>query len=107
MAGRGGTAYFVDDVWRARVRAELERRGWNASQFAAEIGISKSTLSEVLSGHHDTIKDLPRIHIALGFPPPRGPLATAQEEAVQRALSRMPSESAEALLALLRTKLSK
>lgn len=74
-----GQAYPIDDEWRARVRSAMDRLGMSQADLARAAGCAFSTISELLSGNSKESPILPRIHLALGWTPPR--LATLSGDA--------------------------
>lgn len=71
---RAGTAYHIDDDWRARTEQRLKGLGWSRADLAKAAKCPRSLVTELLNGKRNHTTFLPEIHRALGWPPPQSPL---------------------------------
>jgi transcriptional regulator with XRE-family HTH domain len=95
---RSGQAHPVDDAWRARVEAELKKRGWSQADLAREIGAARSVISNLLSGLVKQSPYVPDIHAALGWTPPQGALANPETDELLALWARLDAMSRGRLL---------
>lgn len=65
-----GPSYSVNDEWRSRVLAALEQLKMSQRELARRAGISAVTITNLLSGRNHGSSAVPKIHRALGWPPP-------------------------------------
>lgn len=67
--------YPVTDEWRARVKEELARRGWDQSDLARELGTSTSLMSHLMlrAKRSDLVA---KIHRIFDWPAPLDPLVS-------------------------------
>lgn len=65
--------YAVNEVWREAIRAKLEERRMSMTDLAKAVGISHSMVSQLLddTSKARSSKHVPKIHEALGLPPPQ------------------------------------
>ena len=60
----------VDPAWIARVKAELDRRGWNQGDLARRLGATDAALSDILNGKRRSSRLVDAINLALDIAPP-------------------------------------
>jgi transcriptional regulator with XRE-family HTH domain len=106
MSGKPGISYWIDDLWREEVEREMKARDWDNKDLAEAANVGQSTISELLSGAAPGSKWLPRIHAALGWPPPRSPVAPPNTRKLEAIIDKQSPETQEALLSLVSTALT-
>jgi transcriptional regulator with XRE-family HTH domain len=77
MARKEGSGRIVDDTWRERVETRLVELKWTRADLARAARLGKSTVSDLLNGKTNECVDLERIHSALGWDPPLGPILSS------------------------------
>jgi hypothetical protein len=85
-----GPSWPVDDDWKKRVRADMEKAGISSdTELARRIGCSPSALTVLWRRGTKTSRLVPLIHRELGWPPPS--TVTAPDEILRRINSRWSS----------------
>ena len=60
--------YFMK-LDKTKIKLEMEKNGWNASELARRMGVSRQAISKIFSGNGITLKTIDKIADALGLNP--------------------------------------
>lgn len=87
-----GPFHPVDNVWKADIRALLEKRGISQAELARRVGASPGSI--VLLFKPETVQSrlVPAIHRALGLEPPVQGATISERDDAKRRLDRIWSE---------------
>lgn len=93
-----GELFSVDETWKERVRAELERRGWDQADLADQIPCSQATVTNLLKpakdGGSKQSRYARRILQIFGWPDTTGPvIAVVPDDALRRIQRKWPQLS--------------
>lgn len=69
-----GELHTVDDEWKDRVRAALEKLDWSQRDLAARIGASPGAITGLLKPGRSQSRLVLKVHKVLGWPDPTGPV---------------------------------
>lgn len=98
---RRGPAYPVTPEWKEQVKARLKELGLNQMLLAKKIRCAPSSLNEILGdGLQSSL--VPKIHAALGWPPPGLPISSPDAGEMAYLFPRLPEDIREAMLAQAR-----
>lgn len=99
---RRGPAYPVTKEWKDAVRGRMRELGYDQKALARRVRCAQSTLAEMLAEEAVQSSIVPRIHAALGWPPPGLPIASPDAGEMAYLFPRLPEDIREAMLAQAR-----
>lgn len=87
-----GRYVSVDDVWKADIRALLEKKGVSQAELARRIGASPGSIVLLFKPQTVQSRLVPAIHKVLGLDPPAEATSIAERDDAKRRLDRIWSD---------------